>query len=67
LRMDNLIDALIAHHPYEIRNLSNNSTYTVTCELSERQFEVLTAGGLINHIRRTRRPTSHSRENPKMS
>jgi predicted aconitate hydratase len=58
LRMDNLLDALNAHKPFEIRNLSRNSTYTVTCALSKRQLEVLSAGGLINHIRRSKRTPS---------
>ncbi len=59
LRMDNLADALKAGKPFEIRNLSKNSTCTVAFALSDRQLEVLMAGGLINHIRRSKQPTMH--------
>ena len=52
LRLDNLIDALKAGKPFEIRNLSQNRTCKVASALSQRQLEVLIAGGLINHIRR---------------
>jgi aconitate hydratase len=54
LRMENLIDALKAGKPFEIQNLSKNSTCKVAFALSQRQLEILTAGGLINYIRRTK-------------
>jgi aconitate hydratase len=57
LRMDNLINTLKADKPFEIQNLSKNRSYTVAFALSARQLDVLTAGGLINHIRRTKQPT----------
>jgi aconitate hydratase len=57
LRMDNLINALKADKPFEIQNLNKKRSYTVAFALSARQLDVLTAGGLINHIRRTKQPT----------
>ncbi|MFZ0242983.1 MAG: aconitate hydratase [Desulfobacterales bacterium] len=59
LRVDGLIDALKAGKPFEVLNSRKNRSYTVAVALSTRQLDVLTAGGLINHIRRSKQPTLH--------
>ncbi|MEJ2153936.1 MAG: aconitate hydratase [Desulfobacteraceae bacterium] len=59
LRMDDLVGVLKAGKPFEIRNLNKNRAYKVAFALSARQLGVLTAGGLINHIRRSKQPTLH--------
>ena len=57
LGLDDLITALKEGKPFEIRNLSKNHTYEVAFALSQRQLDILTAGGLINYIRRTKQST----------
>lgn len=56
LRMTELVARLKAGKPFEIENLTQNRVFKVCFALSERQLEVLLAGGLINHIRHIRQP-----------
>jgi len=56
LRMTELVARLKAGKPSEIENLTQNRVFKVCFALSERQLEVLLAGGLINHIRHIRQP-----------
>jgi hypothetical protein len=52
--MTGLVARLKAGKPFDIENLTRNRAFRVGFALSERQLEVLLAGGLINHIRHIR-------------
>ncbi len=38
--------------PVKIRNLSKNEEAELTYELTDRQIDILLAGGLVNHLKR---------------
>ncbi|MGI6380534.1 MAG: aconitate hydratase [Anaerolineae bacterium] len=51
LRLAGTRDAIAQGQPLTLENLTSGATITVRCELSERERQVLVAGGLLNAIR----------------
>ncbi|WP_054031160.1 aconitate hydratase [Desulfatitalea tepidiphila] len=60
LRMTGLVARLKAGEPFDIENLTRNWAFRVGFALSQRQLEVLLAGGLINHIRHIRQTAGNT-------
>jgi aconitate hydratase len=54
LRIDGLQDALRSREPIVVRNITRDRELRVRHELSDRQLDVLAAGGLINEFRQRR-------------
>ena len=51
LRLASARDAIVQGRPLTLENLTSGATIKVRCELSERERQVLVAGGLLNAIR----------------
>lgn len=51
IELNGLHEALKQNHPFQVRNASQQLTYTVTHRLSSRQIEIMLCGGLINYYR----------------
>jgi aconitate hydratase len=51
LQLSDVREKLISASPVTLRNLTTGESYPVTCNISDRQRDILLAGGLLNYTK----------------